>query len=77
MKAGSWRLMPGPLNVTTVCGTAENALRRLGCPTSATGAAGLGRQSAKRLIEQFAERSGIDIAHHGDPQRILASTRRT
>ena len=59
--------MPGPPNVTTVC-----ALRRLGgLDVGDRRQAGLGRQSAKRLIEQFAERSGIDIADHGDPQRIL------
>ena len=31
----------------------------------------LGRQAAKSLVEQFAERGGIDIADYGDLQRIL------
>lgn len=33
--------------------------------------AGLGRQTAERLVEQLAERGRIDVADHGNPQRVL------
>ena len=67
--------MPGPPNVTTVCGTSSGMNARCGglaASISATGGeAGLGRQSAEGLVEQLAERDRVDIADRGNPQRIL------
>ena len=75
MKFGSSRLMPGLPKVTTVCGTSsviESALRRLRRDDVGHRCqAGLGGQVAERLVEQLAERRGIDIADHGDAQRVL------
>ena len=75
MKFGSWRRMPGPPNVTTVCGTSSGMKARCGglaaCDVGDRRQAGLGRQSAEGLVQQFAERVGIDIADHRDPQRVL------
>ena len=67
--------MPGPPKVTMVCGTSSGTKARCGglvATTSGIGVNfGLGRQVAEGLVEQLAERVGIDVADHGDPQRIL------
>ena len=50
----------------------EGALRRLGgLDVGDRREVGLGRQSAKGLVEQLAERGRIDVADHRDLQRVL------
>ena len=50
----------------------ERALRRLGgLDVGDRRQAGFGRQAAEGLVEQLAERVGIDVADHRDLQRIL------
>jgi hypothetical protein len=61
-----------------VCGTSSGTNARCGgfeATTSATGVRfTLGRQAAKGLVEQLAERIGVDVADHGDAQVSLAIT---
>ena len=50
----------------------ERTLRRFGgVDVGHRRKAGFGRQSAERLIEQFAERGRVDIADHGNLQCVL------
>ncbi len=67
--------MPGPPKVTTVCGTSSGTKARcgglVGHDVGYRRQLGLRRQAAEGLVEQLAERIGVDVADHGDAQRIL------